>query len=140
MDLAALYPLPCCHVSMGMKEGQDVAHSDYLGGRLGKHLVNKVPQLLIRLAPFKLQAHSPLPASLLPLWSWDFAAGLQAGLLVSSTASSPWQQSLRMSTSLSKQGCLLCPGKACSWRPHSFLYPGCLPHTSAQENCTHVQG
>lgn len=25
-------PCPCCHVSMEMREGQDVAHSDYLGG------------------------------------------------------------------------------------------------------------
>lgn len=33
MNLAAVAPpCPCCHVSMAMRVGQDVAHYDYLGG------------------------------------------------------------------------------------------------------------
>lgn len=41
MNLAACCtPCSCCHVSMEMREGQDVAHSDYLGGWQHRQLVN----------------------------------------------------------------------------------------------------
>lgn len=68
MNLAAVVP-PClyCHVSMEMKEGQDVAHSEYLGGWQGKHLVNispSTPTPIYPAVPTQPQAHSPLPAPL----------------------------------------------------------------------------
>lgn len=128
-------PLARCHVSMGMKEGQEAAPPDCLGGGQGKHLVNKPPPLQCTRLSGPSPGLTPLcPLHSLPLWSWDRAAGLQAGPLVSSPQTGPWQQPLRMSTSLSKQSGLLCLGKACGWRPHSLPYPGCLPHSSAQEN------
>lgn len=61
---------PCCHVSMEMREGQDVPHSDYLGGWQGRHLVNILPSTAtqhIQLSPADPQAHCLLHS--LPFWS-----------------------------------------------------------------------
>lgn len=63
-------PCPCCHVSMEMREGQDVPHSDYLGGWQGRHLVNILPSIAtqhIQLSPADPQAHCLLHS--LPFWS-----------------------------------------------------------------------
>lgn len=63
-------PFPCCHVSMEMREGQDVPHSDYLGGWQGRHLVNILPSIAtkhIQLSPADPQAHCLLHS--LPFWS-----------------------------------------------------------------------
>lgn len=78
-------PCPCCHVSMEMRAGQDIA-LDYLGVRQGKHLVSTPP---FAPAP-QIDTHCPRPTlgSLcclphsLPL-SGSYANWTQAGLLVS---------------------------------------------------------
>lgn len=50
-------PCPCCHVSMETREGQDVAHSDNLGGWQGRHLVNISPSI-----PTQHPAHTTVPS------------------------------------------------------------------------------
>lgn len=53
-------PCPCCPVSMEMREGQDVAHSDYLGGWPARQLVNtspSTPTQHIQLSPSDPHAH-----------------------------------------------------------------------------------
>lgn len=55
---------------MEMREGQDVPHSDYLGGGQGRHLVNILPSIAtqhIQLSPADPQAHCLLPS--LAFWS-----------------------------------------------------------------------
>lgn len=67
-------PCPCCHVSMEMREGQDVAHSDYLGGWRDRQLVNTSPSTPTQyrlLSPVDPQAHCLLRPS--PFWSWYHA-------------------------------------------------------------------
>ena len=39
-------PWPCCHVCMEMSKREDLSPSDYLGGWLGRHLVNISPSTL----------------------------------------------------------------------------------------------
>lgn len=73
-------PCPCCHVSMEMKEGQDVAHL-YLGGWQDRQLVNTSPSTPTQyrlLSPVDPQAHCLLRPS--PFWSCIMPTGLQAGL------------------------------------------------------------
>ena len=71
MNLAACCtPCSCCHVSMEMREEQDVAHSDYLGGWQHRQLVNtwsSTPPQHIRLSPADPHAHCLLHS--LPFWS-----------------------------------------------------------------------
>lgn len=87
-------PCPCCHVSMEMREGQDVAHSDNLGGWQGRHLVNispSIPTQHIQLSPANPQAHCLLHS--LPFWSWsqaNWTSGRAAA--VHSPARPCWQQ------------------------------------------------
>lgn len=80
-------PCPCCHVSMEMKEGQDVAPSEYLGGWQGKHLVNISPSTPTPKYP---AVPKQPPGSLPSAGSTPFPSGagvrptgLQSGLLVS---------------------------------------------------------
>lgn len=96
-------PCPCCHVTMETREVQDVAQSDYLGGRQGRHLVNISPST-------PTDTHScPRPTPTLPTaWSHSSSgagilpSGLRAGLwYLVSTAGSCWQQNLSMFTKLS---------------------------------------
>lgn len=80
-------PCPCCHVSMEMREGQDVPHSDYLGGWQGRHLVNILPSIATQhtqLSPADPQARCLLHS--LPFWSQHHAkwtSGRAAGSLLS---------------------------------------------------------
>lgn len=80
---------PClyCHVSMEMKEGQDVAHSEYLGGWQGKHLVNISPSTPTSIYPaVPMQPPGSLPSACstpFPSGAGVMPTGLQAGLLVS---------------------------------------------------------
>lgn len=62
---------------MEMREGQDIAHTDYLGVQQGKHLVNIPPSLLSSIYP---RCPCPTPRLTLlcllhslPLWSWNYA-------------------------------------------------------------------
>lgn len=69
---------PCCHVSMATREGQDIAHSDYLGVQQGKHLVNTPPSTLSPIYPaVPIQPLGSLTLLCLlhslALWSWDYA-------------------------------------------------------------------
>lgn len=79
---------------METREGQDVAHSDYLGGWQGRHLVNispSIPTQHIQLSPADPQAHCLLHS--LPFWSWyqaNWTPGRAAG--VHSPAMPCWQQ------------------------------------------------
>lgn len=88
MNLAAVVP-PClyCHVSMEMKEGQDVAHSEYLGGWQGKHLVNISPSTPTSIYPaVPMQPPGSFPSACstpFPSGAGVMPTGLQAGLLVS---------------------------------------------------------
>lgn len=78
---------PCCHVFMATREGQDIAHSDYLGVQQGKHLVNTPPSTLSPIYPaVPIQPLGSLcSACFTPLLSGAgiMPTGLQAGLLVS---------------------------------------------------------
>lgn len=80
-------PGPCCHVSMEMKEGQDVAHSEYLGGWQGKHLVNISPSTPTPIYPaVPMQPPGSLPSACstpFPSGAGVMPTGLQAGPLVS---------------------------------------------------------
>lgn len=80
-------PCPCCHVSMEMKEGQDVAHSDYLGGwqrqAFGKH-IPFTPTPVHPAVPSRPPGSSPSACSTpFPSGAGIMPAELQAGLLVS---------------------------------------------------------
>lgn len=84
-------PCPCCHVSTEMREGQDVAHSGYLGGWQGRHLVNISP---LHSYPTHTAVPNRPPCSLSTACSTPFPSGVgimptgpQAGLLVSTLCS-----------------------------------------------------
>lgn len=87
-------PCPCCPVSMEMREGQDVAHSDYLGGWPARQLVNtspSTPTQHIQLSPSDPHACCLLHS--LPFWSWYYANWTPGGVPgVHSPGRSCWQQ------------------------------------------------
>lgn len=79
-------PCPCCHVSMEIKEGQDVAHSEYLGGWQGKHWVNTSPSTPTHIPSCPDPSPGFLPSACsppLPSGAGIMPTGLQAGLLAS---------------------------------------------------------
>lgn len=74
MNLVAVVPLPLLPRFHGNEEGQDVAHSDYLGGWQDRQLVNTSPSTPTQyrlLSPVDPQAHCLLRPS--PFWSWYHA-------------------------------------------------------------------
>lgn len=127
---------------METREGQDIAHSDYLGVRQGKHSVNTPPSTPVPRTP---SCPHPTPRRTplcllhsLPLWTWNYAHWT-AGGAASVCSAQPGLPGSSLSTQLgSSPNRAVCCASAKSRQlaPLQLLYL-CSFHTSAQRNQGH---